>query len=76
VKKIRLYSLAQAANPPNQSYIDLSGKLFDGVVAFDETFYERLAKMVNEEPVQARDLVAMGPASFHWYREGQGMHAR
>jgi hypothetical protein len=60
VKKIRLFSLAQKANPPQQNYIDVSGKLIDGVVAFDGTFYERLAKMVNEEPVMPRDLVAMG----------------
>jgi hypothetical protein len=38
----------------------MSGKLLDGVVAFDETFYDRLAKMVNEEPVLTRDLVTMG----------------
>ena len=60
VKKIRLYPLAQAANPPRQTYIDMSGKLVDGVVAFDETFYDRLARMVNEEPILARDLVTMG----------------
>jgi hypothetical protein len=60
VKKLRLYRLAQIANPPQQKYIDMSGKLLDGVVAFDETFYERLAKMVNEESVMTRDLVAMG----------------
>lgn len=59
VKKIRVYSLAQAANPPQQNYIDVSGKLLDGAVAFDERFYASLAKMVNEEPVMTRDLVAM-----------------
>jgi hypothetical protein len=60
VKKIRLYLAAQEDNPPQQKYIDVSGKLIDGVVAFDESFYQRLAKMVNEEPVLTRDLVAMG----------------
>jgi hypothetical protein len=60
VKKIRLYSLAHEGNPPQQNYIDVSGRLINGVVAFDVSFYERLAKMVNEEPVQTRDLVAMG----------------
>jgi hypothetical protein len=60
VKKLRSYPLAQAANPLKQIYIDMSGKLLDGVVAFDETFFDRLAKMVNEEPVMNRDLVAMG----------------
>ncbi|HEV7734316.1 MAG TPA: DUF1254 domain-containing protein [Candidatus Binatia bacterium] len=60
VKQLRLYPLAQAAAPPAQRHIDMAGKLTDGVVRFDETFFERLARMVNEEPVLPRDLVAMG----------------
>jgi len=60
IKRIRIYPLAQQANPPKQRYLDVSGKLVDGVVAFDETFYDRLARMIDEEPVQTRDLVAMG----------------
>jgi hypothetical protein len=60
VKKQRLYPLAKAANPPEQGFIDLFGKNFDGIVDYDERFYDRLAHMVNEEPVQTRDLVAMG----------------
>jgi hypothetical protein len=60
VKKIRMYALSQAANPPEQRYIDMAGNLFDGIVRFDDTFYESLARMVNDEPVQTRDLVAMG----------------
>ncbi|MNE76943.1 hypothetical protein D3C80_1732170 [compost metagenome] len=51
MKQIRLYTLAQASNPPEQTYMDMSGKLLDGVVAFDDSFYQRLARMVNEEPV-------------------------
>ncbi|MND88255.1 hypothetical protein D3C80_802760 [compost metagenome] len=60
VKQLRLFPLAQAANAPEQTYIDMSGKLLDGVVAFDASFYQRLAKMVNEEPVMTRDLAVMG----------------
>jgi hypothetical protein len=60
VKQLRLYSLAQVANPPKQNYIDMSGKLLDGMVKFDDSFYQRLAKMVNEEPVMTRDLAVMG----------------
>jgi hypothetical protein len=59
VKKVRVYPLTQAANPPQQRYIDIAGKLFDGVAVFDETFYESLARIVDEEPLQNRDLVAM-----------------
>jgi len=60
VKKLRLYPLSKAADPPEQRHIDMVGKLLDGVVAFDESFYAGLARMVHEEPVQTRDLVAMG----------------
>jgi hypothetical protein len=60
VKQLRLYSFAQAANPPTQRYIDMAGKLIDGVVAFSDTFYVSLARMVEEEPVLPRDKVAMG----------------
>lgn len=38
----------------------MSGWLLDGVVAFDASFYQRLARMINEEPVANRDLAIMG----------------
>jgi len=60
VQKTRSYSLRQAENPPPQRYIDMAGKPFDGIATFDDQFYDSLARMVNDEPVQARDLVAMG----------------
>jgi hypothetical protein len=60
VKKLRVYPLAQAADPPEQRFIDIHGKTFDGVATFDESFFESLNRMVQEEPVQPRDLVAMG----------------
>jgi hypothetical protein len=56
----RLYPLARAAHPPAQRFIDMTGRLFDGVVRYDGSFYTRLARMIQEEPVQTRDLVAMG----------------
>jgi hypothetical protein len=60
VKKIRLYPLVQLINPPKQRHIDMAGKLFDGIVRFDDSFYDSLARMVNEEPVLTHDLVALG----------------
>lgn len=60
VKKLRLYPLAEAANPPEQTFIDIAGKTFDGIVRFDDTFFDALARMVDEEPVQQRDKAVMG----------------
>jgi hypothetical protein len=59
VKKIRVYALARAVDPPAQRHIDMSGKLLDGIVRYDDTFYDSLARIVSEEPVQDRDFVAM-----------------
>ena len=59
VKKVRVYPLTEATNPPQQRHIDIAGTLFDGVAVFDDTFYDSLARIVDEEPVQRRDLVAM-----------------
>src|SRR5262249_18732185 len=59
IKKFRMYPLSDAGNPPEQRFIDASGKLWDGVPRMDESFYAVLAKMVNEEPVLLRDLAVM-----------------
>jgi hypothetical protein len=60
VKKLRVHPLAQAANPPEQRFIDIHGRTFDGLATFDEGFFVSLNRMVQEEPVRERDLVAMG----------------
>ncbi|MEI9891138.1 MAG: DUF1254 domain-containing protein [Caulobacteraceae bacterium] len=60
IKGLKVHPLSEAKAPAPQRYIDMAGKLMDGVVAFDDGFYDRLARMVDEEPVQQRDLVAMG----------------
>jgi hypothetical protein len=60
VKKLGFYPLAQVANPPEQRFIDIYGKTFDGIANFDETFYESLNRMVQEEPVLPRDVTIMG----------------
>jgi hypothetical protein len=60
VKQIRLYPLRQAANPPPQRLIDMTGILYDGLIPYDSGYFTSLARMLNEEPVQVRDLQQMG----------------
>jgi hypothetical protein len=71
VRKTRMYPLAKAGSPPPQRYIDMAGKLFDGIQRFDDTFYDSLARMVSEEPVQPHDLVAMGQLRSIGIEKGQ-----
>ncbi len=49
IRKIRIYPLAQSANPPAQRFIDMEGKLFDGLLRYDASLYRRLARMLAEE---------------------------
>jgi len=59
LKRLRVYPLSKTGNPPEQRFIDASGKVWDGIPRMDESFYAVLAKMVNEEPVIPRDLAMM-----------------
>lgn len=60
VSKVRVYPLSKAANPPAQRLLDMTDVMYNGLVAFDETFYASLARVLNEETVQPRDLQMMG----------------
>jgi hypothetical protein len=60
LKQIKTYPLAAASSPPEQRYIDMADTLWDGIVHFDESLYKSLARMVNEELSQARDLEMLG----------------
>jgi hypothetical protein len=60
VRQIRIYPLAKAANPPEPRFIDMTGKLYNAVVPYDDSFFDSLARVINEEPVQPRDLEMLG----------------
>ena len=46
----RAYPLREAANPPPQRFVNLSGKQFNTVHANDFTFFEELNRVVQNEP--------------------------
>src|SRR5271168_4764420 len=60
VKRVRIYPLSQAGNPQEPRFIDMTGILYNAVVPYDDSFYDSLARVINEEPVQARDLQMLG----------------
>ncbi len=60
VKQVKIYPLSKAANPPAQRLIDLSDVMFNGLVKYDETFFTILARVLNEETLQPRDMQMMG----------------
>ncbi len=60
VRQIRIYPLSKAGSPPEPHFIDMTGKLYDAVVPYDDRFYDSLAGVINEEPVESRDLEMLG----------------
>ena len=60
VKQIKIYPLSKAGNPPEPRFVDMTDKLYNAVVPYDDSFYVSLARVINEEPVQSRDLQMLG----------------
>ena len=60
VTQVRIYPLSKAANPPAQRLLDMTDVMYNGLVKYDETFFTSLARVLNEETVQPRDLQMMG----------------
>jgi hypothetical protein len=54
-KRIRLYSLAQAANPPPTKFVDAIDVVFDNTIPYDIRFFELLDRFVQREPWLERD---------------------
>jgi hypothetical protein len=56
-KRIKLYPLAQAANPQPTAFVDAIDVVFDATIPYDLRFYRSLDRMVQSEPWLARDKV-------------------
>ncbi|MCK1448827.1 DUF1254 domain-containing protein [Bradyrhizobium sp. 2] len=59
-KQLKAYPLSQAKNPKPNRYIDAFPKTWDTLPHYNLSWFEDLAAVVNEEPVQTQDLVMMG----------------
>jgi hypothetical protein len=56
-KRIKLYPLSQAANPPETVFIDAMGKVYDSTIPYDLRFFQSLDRFVQREPWLVRDKV-------------------
>jgi hypothetical protein len=59
-KQTRVYLLAQAANPPEVKFVNISGKSFNTIHASDFSFFEEVNHVVQEEPTDAIDAETLG----------------
>jgi len=56
-KRIKIYPLSQASNPPATVFTDVKDILFDSTIRYDESFFEGLDRIVQSEPWLGRDRV-------------------
>ena len=54
-KRIKIYSLAQAANPPATVFTDVKDIDFDSTIRYDASFFDHLNRVVQNEPWLMRD---------------------
>jgi hypothetical protein len=56
----RAYPLAQVANPPAMSFVNVSGRYLNTIPATDASFFEQITEVVAEEPLNAVDPETRG----------------
>jgi hypothetical protein len=59
-KNTRVYPLSQSANPPSNTFVNLSNRDFSTVAPADYRFWELLNYVVQNEPVESLDPVTLG----------------
>ena len=60
-KRIKVYPLAEAGNPPATVFTDVQDVLFDSTIRYDATFFEHLNRFVQAEPWIERDRAMIDP---------------
>ncbi len=59
-KHLRVYPLAEKANPPKMNFVDGSGKYFNTIHSLDYSVFEEINEVVQEEPAEASDPETLG----------------
>lgn len=59
-KQLNAYALEHAVDPPPGEYIDMAGQHLPTLPSYDLSFFERVAELVNTEPVLQNDAIMRG----------------
>jgi hypothetical protein len=54
-KRIKIYPLSKADNPPPTTYVDAAGVLYDATIPYDIRYFESLDRLIQHEPWLERD---------------------
>ena len=59
-KHLKVYPLKEAARPPPNMFVDVSGKSFNTLAPTDYSYFERVNELIQEEPNEAQDPELLG----------------
>ncbi|MGO4004383.1 DUF1254 domain-containing protein [Pseudomonas fluorescens] len=59
-KKLRMYYLAEAGNPPQQRFIDPIDKVYPTLPFYDERHFADMHAVISTEPARPQDKVMLG----------------
>ncbi|MCU7528151.1 DUF1254 domain-containing protein [Prescottella equi] len=71
VEQTRVYRLADAADPPATSFVNVADKAFNTVHANDFSFFEEIDELVQEEPAESLDPERAGQLAAVGIRHGK-----
>jgi hypothetical protein len=69
-KRLHAYPYAQAERPPANRYIDAFPKAWRTLPRYDMSYFETLARALDEEPVQEKDAAMIGLLASIGIRRG------
>jgi hypothetical protein len=59
-QRLRMYYLSEAANPPQQKFVDPANQRYPTLPFYDERHFEDMHAIISVEPVREHDKVMMG----------------
>ena len=70
-KRVRVYPLSAADDPPPTTFIDAIDVLFDATIPYDARFFDALNSIVQTEPWLIRDKSMIDAAEDDRHRKGK-----
>ena len=70
-KRIKLYPLSRAANPPPTTFVDVVDAVYDATIPYDLRYFESLHRVVQAEPWLERDKAMIDALSSIGIEKGK-----
>jgi hypothetical protein len=70
-KRIKLYPLSQAADPPPTRFVDVVDVVYDATIPYDLRFFQSLDRIVQAEPWLERDKAMIDPLATIGIEKGK-----